>query len=606
MERCGKPVKFGPDPKKIQWDLVPFGDPEWIYALNRHTCFLNLAKAWLFTNDDQYIIRLIQLTEDWIDRNPLCPDAENDVWRSLEAGLRCEFWLRTLQLTADSPFMTENLKRKIEDSLKIHGAYLVRKSGDFHKLSNWGVLQDHGLFLLGVWFERQDWIQLAVQRLTHELHIQVMNDGSHWEHSPMYHCEVLHCALDTVLIARQNQIDLPCQLKEAARRMCHAVLGMVTPDGTLIRQGDSDAIDARDEMAAGAILFGDHQLRKIAGPVPFPENLWDMGPDAWSLHSIPEGDIDPAFSLPDSGNYIFRTRSASDTPYLHFYCGTIGGGHGHADQLHIEAGVGEEAVLIDSGRYTYTDTDIRMELKSPKAHNTTTVDDVDFSVGLDTWSWNPIAVPVKGEFKDTPNAAFVSGHHLGYLHLGIFVTREILWLRHWNTAIIFDQFFQFNQNTSHKYRQYFHFAPGEIHLKDNRLHWKGKKAQADLICLGDVTCELSKAPCAEFYNELSQCDLLTVSQTQTGFSSFLSVLDLSAETPLTVQSLPVSCVAGALENDPCVKSLKLTRNKEQAVIMLRCRDAAPPSALLKSNGCEGYGRVIVFDSDAPDGLCLSW
>ena len=42
MERTHEAVVFG---DKIEWDAVPFGDPEWLYALNRHTCFLILGKA---------------------------------------------------------------------------------------------------------------------------------------------------------------------------------------------------------------------------------------------------------------------------------------------------------------------------------------------------------------------------------------------------------------------------------------------------------------------------------------------------------------------------------------------------------------------------------
>ena len=42
MEATNIPVQFS-DP--IPWDAIPSGDPEWTYALNRHTIFLNLAKA---------------------------------------------------------------------------------------------------------------------------------------------------------------------------------------------------------------------------------------------------------------------------------------------------------------------------------------------------------------------------------------------------------------------------------------------------------------------------------------------------------------------------------------------------------------------------------
>ena len=54
MERTNVPVQFGPEEKDIDWALIPAGDPEWIYAMNRHTSFVNLAKAWLLTGDERY------------------------------------------------------------------------------------------------------------------------------------------------------------------------------------------------------------------------------------------------------------------------------------------------------------------------------------------------------------------------------------------------------------------------------------------------------------------------------------------------------------------------------------------------------------------------
>lgn len=38
--------------------------------------------------------------------------------------------------------------------------------------------------------------------------MQIMPDGVHWEQSPMYHNEVLHCLLDVILLAKRNDIAL--------------------------------------------------------------------------------------------------------------------------------------------------------------------------------------------------------------------------------------------------------------------------------------------------------------------------------------------------------------------------------------------------------------
>ena len=109
MERTNQPVDFGQQVTDIQWDCIPAGDPEWLYAMNRHTCFVNLGKAWQYTKEEKYARKYAELIEDWIDRVPLTPQSEGDTWRSLEAGLRCEYWLRALKLFEDSPVVTPSL-----------------------------------------------------------------------------------------------------------------------------------------------------------------------------------------------------------------------------------------------------------------------------------------------------------------------------------------------------------------------------------------------------------------------------------------------------------------------------------------------------------------
>ena len=68
MEPTHTAVDFGAEIAGIDWAAVPFGDPEWLYAMNRHTSFVNLAKAWLYTGDDRYARQFAALLDDWIGR----------------------------------------------------------------------------------------------------------------------------------------------------------------------------------------------------------------------------------------------------------------------------------------------------------------------------------------------------------------------------------------------------------------------------------------------------------------------------------------------------------------------------------------------------------
>ena len=252
MEPTREPVHFdGP----VVWDAVPAGDPEWIYALNRHTIFVNLGKAWQYTGQARYLDAFVSLLEDWLDRVPRTPASENTTWRALEAGLRPENWLRALGLFGQA--VPEPLCRRIDESLARHGAYLAEAHGPFQRLSNWGAIQSYGLFLIGLWLGRADWQELALGRLAENLRHAVLPDGVQWEQSPMYHCEVLHAVLDTLLLAQRNGVPVPPALPEKALAMCRALAVWAAPDRTILPQGDSDVIDAGLLCAGGCTGHGE-------------------------------------------------------------------------------------------------------------------------------------------------------------------------------------------------------------------------------------------------------------------------------------------------------------------------------------------------------------
>lgn len=432
MERTYEPVQFGPAESDIDWACVPAGDPEWLYAMNRHTSFVNLGKAWQYTRDIRYAEKWARLIEDWIDRIPLTEESEANTWRSLEAGLRCEYWLRSVKLVQDSGVLTSQLRKKIDGCLHTHGEYLVRKSGEFQKISNWGVLQDHGLLLLGVYLERPEWTALALKRLDENLHRSVMADGSQWEQSPMYHCEVLHNAADALLVARQNKVEVPVRFEENVHKMFRALAAWTKPNGNLPCQSDSDDADARDILAMGALLFEDPVLRTASGADPLEENYWDFGPACGvrlaSLEII--ADECPSDALPDSGNYM--------------------------------------------------------------------------------------------------------------------------------------------------------------------LH-----------CLGDVACELFRAPYSTDYNSLKEGDALLVKCRGEKFTSMVAVLDLAADSPLCAELIPVTRTDGEPLTVPA-QAVRIVRDGTETVVLERHGDMPTPVGLLQAGRFSGHGRTIVFSDVQPDGIVLDW
>jgi len=609
MERTHEPVQFGPKVTEIDWACIPAGDPEWLYAMNRHSGFVHLGKAWHYTGEERYAQKFAELIADWIERVPLTPQSKNDTWRSLEAGLRCENWLRALALLDKSPALTDRLLQKIEACLRIHGEYLVESHNDFHRLSNWGILQDHGLFLLGLYFERQDWQETALCRLAETLHHSVMADGSQWEQSPMYHCEVLHCVMDTVLAARRCGVRLPDRFEATVHRMCRALAAWCKPDGRLICQSDSDDTDARDLLALGAVLFEDAALRGAAGPKLFEENLWDLGADAPGLYAaLPVQPAVPCSTLlPDSGNAVLR---GADGAWVHMHCGCLGSGHGHADLLHIDAGIDGEDVLIDSGRYTYVDGPLRRQFKLPAAHNTTRVDGADFSSCVDSWGYDRLAIPIKGEHTFTDTADYASGLHLGYLDRGVVAARRLVFLRRQGLLVVFDEFFG---RGCHQYEQNFHFGPGEIIQNGPSLHWRGNRAAARLLCLGpDLTLQRDRRFFSRDYNALQEGETLTVQREGKDFGWFVSVLSMDANAPdgaapVEAELLPVEKLRQrTVLPDNAAQAVRIRKAGRETVLLCCHAEVISEVDLLAAGGYSGYGKMLVFTPEMPQGLCLAW
>ena len=159
----------------------------------------------------------------------------------------------------------------------------------------------------------------------------------------MYHCEVLHALLDTLLLAERNGIAVPPLLPEKARAMCRALAVWAAPDRTILPQGDSDVIDAGDLLAAGALLFRDPLLAAAAQGPLCEETLWDFGPDAPArLAALPAAWPDcPSQKLEASGNYILRSGWGREDTWIHFRAGSLGGGPCQAELVPVSTGAGQ-------------------------------------------------------------------------------------------------------------------------------------------------------------------------------------------------------------------------------------------------------------------------
>lgn len=603
MERTDLPVAFH---DRIDWVAQPYDDPEWIYAFNRMHYWIELGQAYALTKNEKYPEAFARQMCDWVRRvrrrDPNCAKA----WRTIEAGIRMEYWMKAMCYFVGSPCLTDQVMDTFCSSMTEHAEYIMGVYDSFNLMSNWGVLANHGLFLTGVMLpstpRTAEYRQEALRRLDQEIRIQVYPDGVQWEQSPMYHNEVAHDFLDVVLLAKRNHVSLPASIEQKTRDMCYADLYAQKPDGNELSNGDSDEIDDRDILSTGAYIYRDGVLKHGGYEHLDFDTVWELGYDAVRVYDgIPvRTPSKRGVALSSSGNDYLRSDWSPRASFLHFHCGTLGAGHGHSDQLHFDLFCHGEDVLIDGGRCTYVDKPERYEFKDPEAHNTTTVDHKKFTVCCDSWGCSKLSRPVNQKFFSSEKYGYVEGGHLGYYDLktgGVFVNRRIITIQA-DLYVIVDEFYT---NSRHSYQQYFHFNnAGRVTGGGTKFHYRSSKNHVCLFLLKDgIRTELVPTRLSRRYNQTEKNVTLRTDCRGDGFTSIITVI--SADEPgkeedVSAVKIPVrSNFKNTVFPDKVIEAVNLTKDGRKFTVVVTHQEYASPTDTFFADGCTGFGNVVVFD-----------
>ncbi|MDR2749913.1 MAG: heparinase II/III family protein [Clostridiales bacterium] len=615
MERTTDDVIFEDD---IDWLRQPADDPEWVYAFNRMRFWITMGQAYALTRDEKYPKAFAKQLSGWIKTVRKDDPCASKGWRSIEVGLRLEYWLKAMAYFSKSPSINTEVVELFAGSVIDHCDFLMAIWNPYNMVSNWGVLGNHGLFMAGALMPSlpgsECFLKEALRRLDQEIRMQVYRDGTHWEQSPMYHNEVLSCYLDVCVLAQRNGIVLPEAIARKTRDMCHATLRFSKPDHNEIPMGDSDEIDVRDILSRGAVAFQDEALRSgCDGNLDF-DALWELGEeglDAWkALQPEYPADLDKPFM--DSGNFFFRTSWKEDATFLHFHCGTLGAGHGHADKLHFNVSTRGEDILTDAGRFTYVFGEDRIRFKSMRSHNTIMVDGEETYVPKDSWEVDKLGRAVNQRFFSSAEYGYAEGGCLSYLiPSGVFLNRRLIFLKP-DIILAADEMLGTGK---HSYTHFFHFGnTGPVILTGSVCKYAGKKAEAQIMFLGKEThLKLVPSFLSRRYNEREENVALEASSESSGFSSTLTAIGLSSpgeNVKLEVEQLAVaSCFKGFDFADSQIEAYNIKFGDRFYTVALAHQEYASPTDSFNADGCVGFGNVVVFDRTKCEkeiGTVLAW
>jgi len=386
--------------KKIDWNYDKFGKL-WTYNLN-YFDFLNQPcieqkEALIMMKD--YVARIHEL-KDGLEPYPI--------------SLRGINWIKYMS--------KEKIKNEVINRYLYNQYLRLLDNLEYHLLGN-HLLENGFSLLFGAYYFKDDLLYSKAEKIIkEELEEQILQDGAHFELSPMYHQIILFRILDCIKLIKLNSwknnylLDF---LEEKASIMTSWLREVTFKSGDIPNVNDS--------------------ANNIA---PTSNDLFNYADQL--------GIIDKKLILSDSGYRMFSNNKFE----LFVDVGNVGPsyqpGHVHSDTLSFILHVNNKPFLVDTGISTYEKNKIRQDERSTTSHNTVVIDGQD-----QTQVWGGFRVAKRAYItKIKEDLDFVEAEHDGYKNLGVKHSRKFIINK---TSInISDKIIN---NSNYNQTAYFHFHP---------------------------------------------------------------------------------------------------------------------------------------------------
>jgi hypothetical protein len=310
--------------------------------------------------------------------------------------------------------------KKIDDSLYAQ-YYILLDNLEYHLLGN-HLLENGFSLLFGAYYFRDEKLyRKAIEILKEELDEQILEDGGHFELSPMYHQIMLFRLLDCINLVQHNSYKNQ-ELLELLKVKAELMLGWLK--NISYQNGDIPLLnDSANKIAPTTQqLIGYAKLLNVECFM-LNVNLKESG-----YRKIDKKNYECIVDIGDI--------EASYIP-----------GHTHADTFNFELRIDDKPFIVDSGLSTYETNNLRFEQRSTKAHNTIEVFGKDNS---EVWGGFRVANRASVvKIKEINN--LIKATHDGYKKYDILHTRT--WTFEDDKIIIEDKL---NKDSGAVFRLHFH------------------------------------------------------------------------------------------------------------------------------------------------------
>ncbi|MEN8130902.1 MAG: alginate lyase family protein [Pseudomonadota bacterium] len=374
-------------------------DKLWLYNLH-YFDDLNAAEA------EQRVNWHRGLVARWVAENS--PGVGNG-WEPYTLSLRIVNWMKWA-LAGNS------MESDWLESLALQLRWL-RSRLEWHLLGNHLWANAKALVFGGLFFEGDEadaWLVEGLAIIERELAEQVLEDGGHFERSPMYHAIVVGDLLDLVNAAAAwpGRISSITSTKwvETAESMLLWLRGMSHPDGRIGFFNDA-AFDIAPDYAALA------EYAAHVGVLPAPET-----------------EVGRILKFPQTGYVRLEQKEAicllDVAPVGPDYLP----GHAHADTLSFELSVYRQRIIVNGGTSRYGAGAERLRERGTAAHSTVQIDGADSS---EVWGGFRVARrahPFGLEVEETPDCIDIACAHDGYRRLDGRPVHRRRW--HWSDGLL--------------------------------------------------------------------------------------------------------------------------------------------------------------------------
>ena len=286
----------------------------------------------------------------------------------------------------------ENIKDKEINSFLFNQYFILMDNLEYHILGNHLLENGFSLLFGAYYFEDEKLYKKASEILREELSEQILNDGAHFELSPMYHQIMLFRTLDCINLVKNNSWknkNLLNFLIKKAQLMLGWLENISYKNGDIPLFNDS----AKGIAPTSSELFQyakklNLEVRKIA----LNESGYRKKENEYYECIVDVGNIGPDY-IP---------------------------GHAHSDTFNFELVVNNLPVIVDTGLSTYETGQRRTVERSTSSHNT-----VEINGKNQTEVWGGFRVARRAKIiqlkEDTHT---IEATHDGYKHKGFLHTRK--------------------------------------------------------------------------------------------------------------------------------------------------------------------------------------